>query len=141
MVASTSFLDDICTYVADKTDFYYGAASTLPGGKSRWLKAGEISRDLKGVYAVANPTMQPDRETGVMYFSVTFWAINPSTAQASEDLQDIYDLFYLNHDFPTNNFYVFQSFLEGQIEDKDRTEENLKVLNLSAIFYTRYLIS
>jgi len=57
------------------------------------------------------------------------------------DLQKIYDLFYLNHDFPTDNFYVFQSFMEGQAEDWDRTIDNLKALSLSAIFYVRYLIS
>lgn len=141
MASAVSFVDDLCSYIADKTDFYYGGNNTLPVGKTRWLKAGEIQRDLDGVYAVTNPARPPDPETGVMYFGVTFWAVNSSTEQADRDLQTIYELFYMNHDFPTDNFYVFQSFFEGQIADRDRTTENLKLMNLSAIFYCRYLIS
>lgn len=139
MVASRSFLEDICVYVGDNTDFYYGDGS-LPAGQ-KWLKSGEIQRNVAGVYAVSDPSPAPEPEDGVMYFGVSFWAINPSTEQAYEDLQSLYDLFFGNHDFPTQNFYVFQSFLAGQISDGDRTEENNKVLVLSAIFTVRYLIS
>ena len=141
MGASTRFLDDICSYIGDKTDFYYGDADVLPGGKNSWLKAGELPKDTNGVYAMQIPTEAPDRETGVMDFRIDFWALNQSTADGYADLQKIYDLFYLNHDFPTDNFYVFQSFMEGQAEDWDRTIDNLKALSLSAIFYVRYLIS
>ena len=141
MVSSTSFVDDICTYIADKTDFYYGSASTLPGGKTSWLKAGELQKDVNGVYAMQAPVGSPDPETGVMYFRIIFWALNTSTEDAYTDLQTINNLLFSNHDFPTQNFYVFQSFLEGQSEDWDRTIDNLKALTLSAIFYVRYLIS
>lgn len=141
VASSVSFVDDICEYISEKTDFYYGADASLPSGKTRWLKAGRLPRGLNGVYAMGSSTRPPDPEDGIMYFSLQFWALNKSTEQADRDLQVLNDLFYGNHDFPTDNFYVFQSFLTGQSEDWDETVEGLKVLSLSAIFYVRYLIS
>lgn len=141
MSTTSPFIHDICTYLAANSDFYFGSAADLPGGKTKWLKAGELPRDKDGVYAIADPSPEPDRETGVQYQTISFWARNKNTATAYEQLMEIYNFFHQKHDLPTTNYYVFQAFAEGMPEDQDRDSEGGKLLQISIQFITRYLIS
>lgn len=140
MTSNTNFVDDFCTYISSVSPRFYYGDGDVPAGKV-WLRAGELQRDTPGVYCVANATREPDPEDGIMYFSVTFWSLNPSTQDGYNNLQVLFDLFFGNHSFSTNNYYIFQSFLDGQVVDEDRTQENNKVLSLSATLFVRYLIS
>jgi len=141
MTAPKVFVDEICEYIASKTDFYYGDSLTLPGGKNRWLYLGELRREVEGVFAVADPSPAPDMYTGMMEFAVSFWAFSADTSEAYSMLNDIYNLLHQNNHYPTENYFVYQSFADGQVEDQDRSGDNLKMARLSAIFYVRYLIS
>lgn len=141
MSTTAPFIKDICRYFADRSDFYFGSADELPVGKNVWLKAGELPRDKDGVYAIADPSPEPDRETGVQYQTISFWARNRNTATGYDQLMEIYNFFHQKHDIETDNYYVFQCFAESTPIDQDRDAEGGKLLQLTIQFITRYLIS
>lgn len=143
MNKETPFVKDICKYIATLTDspFYFGKASSLPGGKTIWLKAGELPRDTDGIFAIAEPTVEPDQYTPIQQQSVSFWARNKNTSQAFTDLMKIYNLLHQRHHYQTDNYFVYETFATTQPIDQDRDLEGGKLLQVSVIFYTRYLIS
>lgn len=133
------FVKEICEYIASKTDFYFGTGA-LPTDDI-WLKAGELPRNVNGVNAVADPSPAPDQETGVQEHQISFWAHNKNASVGYAQLKVLYDLLHQLHHFPTDNYYVYEVFVQGQAEDQDRDGEGRKMLRLNVLFITRYLIS
>jgi len=141
MSTEIPFIKDICRYFADNSDFYFGSDDSLPVGKTKWLKAGELPRDTDGVYAIQDPSPEADRETGVQYHTISFWARNKNTSTAYEHAMEVYNFFHQKHDLPTDNYYVFQAFGESLPIDQDRDAEGGKLIQVTIQFITRYLIS
>lgn len=115
---------DLCRFLADYSSF------TM----QQDLWAGEIKRGLNGVFAIAAPSEQPDKETGIAYQSIEFWARNDDTGKAFEQLGEIYNFFDRRHHYSSDHYFIHFSHCEGQIEDMDRDLENAKLLKLSVRF-------
>lgn len=133
MDADNPILKDICRFLGD----YNTAGLKLKsqaGGGSATLFAGEIKRDVNGVFAVADPSEQPDKETGIIYQTISFWARNSDTGKAFADLTEIYNFFDRRHHYNTDHYYIHFSNCETTIEDMDRDSSNAKLLKLSVRF-------
>jgi len=117
-------VQDICRFLADY--------SSLTMRESLW--AGELKMGTNGIFAIAAPSEQPDKETGIIYQSIEFWARDKDTARAFERLSEIYNFFDRRHHYSTDNYYIHFSHCEGQIEDMDKDIENAKLLKLSIRF-------
>lgn len=117
-------IKDVCRFAADNTSLVMRET----------LFAGELKMGVNGVFAIAAPSEQPDKETGIIYQSVEFWARNKDTGKAFEHLSEIYNLFDRRHHYSTDNYYVHFSHPEGQIDDMDKDIENAKLLKLSVRF-------
>lgn len=117
-------VQDISRFLADYTSLTMRST----------LFAGELQRGVNGVFALAAPSEQPDKETGIMYQSIEFWARNKDTAQAFDQLSEIYNFFDRRHHYNTDNYYIYFSHCEGQIEDMDKDIDNAKLLKLSVRF-------
>lgn len=124
MLGSTPIVQDIARFLADYSAFTMRTD----------LFVGEIKRGTNGVFAVAAPSEQPDKETGIIYQSIDFWARNDDTASAFDHLSTIYNFFDRRHHYSTDHYYVHFSHCEGQIEDMDKDAENAKLLKLSVRF-------
>lgn len=98
------------------------------------IYAGELKRGVNGVFAVAAPSEAPDKETGILYQSVDFWARNEDTGKAFEHLTEIFNLFDRRHHFNTANYFVHFSHNDSNIEDMDKDAEGAKLLKLSVRF-------
>lgn len=131
------FIRAICRYVADRTSLTFG------NGDSADLRVGELPRDLDGVYAIDAPTIEPDKETPIIYSTIDFWARYKNTETAYAKLNEIYDVLDRMYEYFPNNgtsessFEVYFSHALGQIEDNDRDAEGGKLLKLSVIFIYR----
>lgn len=121
---NSAIVQDICRFLADYTSLTMRDT----------LFAGELKRGVDGVFAVAAPSEEPDRYTGVMYQSIEFWARNTDTAKAFDHLSEIYNFFDRRHHYNTDKYYIYFSHCEGQIEDMDRDIDNAKLLKLSVRF-------
>lgn len=121
---NNKIVQDICRFLADYTSLTMRET----------LFAGELKRGVDGVFAVAAPSEQPDKETGIMYQSIEFWSRNKDTAKGFDNLAEIYNFFDRRHHYNTDNFYIYFSHCEGQIEDMDRDIDNAKLLKLSVRF-------
>jgi len=121
---NTPIVKDICQFLSDyssltlKTDLY----------------AGELKRGVNGVFAIAAPSEAPDKETGIIYQSIEFWARNDDTEKAFTHLTEIYNFFDRRHHYSTNHYFIHFSHCESQIEDMDKDSENAKLLKLSVRF-------
>lgn len=136
MSNATPFVKEICQYLAANSSgvFTFGTGNTN-------LKAGELVRDVDGVFAVPSPSPEPDRDVIYETHIIDFWARNKNTATAYEQLRTIYNLFHQNHHYPTNLYLIEYSHALGQPEDQDRDAEGGKLLRLSVEFLIRQLIS
>lgn len=117
-------VQDICKFLSD-----YSALTLRTD-----LFAGELKRSTDGVFAIAAPSEQPDKETGIIYQSVEFWSRNADTGEAFEKLGLVYNFFDRRHHYSTDKYYIHFSHCEGQIEDMDRDIDNAKLLKLSVRF-------
>lgn len=136
-----SFTYELGKYIDAKSDFYFGSQDDLPAGKSRWLKVGELVRGMNGVFLLADPSPPPDPYNPWIIWSVSFWSVNQSSEAGWQDLHYLYEMFNQNSHFPLDSYMVITSLIDGQIEDQDRSSDNLKLQKLSAIFYGKYLVS
>lgn len=124
MLINTPIILDICQFLSDfsslnlKTDLF----------------AGELKRNVNGVFAIAAPSEMPDKETGIMYQSIEFWARNDDTAKAFTHLTEIYNFFDRRHHYSTNKYFIHFSHCDSQIEDMDKDAEGAKLLKLSVRF-------
>jgi len=124
---NTPIVKDICKFLSDyssltlKTDLY----------------AGELKRGVNGVFAIAAPSEAPDKETGIIYQSIEFWARNDDTEKAFTHLTEIYNFFDRRHHYSTDHYFIHFSHCESQIEDMDKDSENAKLLKLSV----RYILN
>lgn len=115
---------DICRFLADYSSLVMRET----------LFAGELKMGTNGVFAVAAPSPEPDKETGMIYQSIDFWARNKDTGAAFAHLSEIYNFFDRRHHFETDHYYIHFSHCEGQIEDMDRDIDDAKLLKLSIRF-------
>jgi hypothetical protein len=120
----TPIVQDICRFLSDYSSF------TLRTD----LFAGELKRGVNGVFAVAAPSDEPDKETGILYQTVDFWARNDDTGKAFDHLTEIFQFFDRRHHYSTDNYYIHFSHCLSQIEDMDRDVENAKLLKLTVRF-------
>lgn len=98
------------------------------------LYAGELKRGVNGVFAIAAPSEEPDKETGILYQTVDFWARNDDTGKAFEDLTTIFNFFDRRDHYSTDHYYIHFSHNMSNIEDMDRDAENAKLLKLTVRF-------
>lgn len=117
-------IQDIAHFLADYTGF------TMRED----LFVGEIPRDTDGVYLIAEPSPEPDKETGIMYQDVAFWSRYKNDATGFDKLAEIYRFFDRRHHYSTDQYYVYFSHAVGQIEDMDRDAAKAKLLKLSVTF-------
>lgn len=117
-------VQDICRFLADYTAFTMRTD----------LYAGELKRGVNGVFAVAAPSEEPDKETGIMYQTIDFWARNDDTGAAFAHLTTVYNFFDRRHHYSTDKNYIHFSHCLSQIEDMDRDIENAKLLKLTVRF-------
>lgn len=115
---------DIARFLSDYTDF------TL----KQDLFVGEIPRDTDGVYLIASPSPEPDKETGIIYQDVDFWSRYTNDATGFDKLAAVYNFFDRRHHYSTDNWYVHFSHALSQIDDMDRDASNGKLLKLSMAF-------
>ena len=126
------FIFEITGYLADSSSrFIFGDGNTN-------LKVGEMSRGDDGVYTLSQPSIEPDRYTGIEYHGIDFIGINKSTAVAYEDLQEVYKIFDRNIAYESPNYHVYYSHAMGQVSDSGRDSEGRKMLRLSVLFIVRY---
>ena len=121
---NTPIVLDICQFLSDFSSL------TLKTD----LSAGELKRNVNGVFAIAAPSESPDKETGIIYQSIEFWARNDDTAKAFIHLTEIYNFFDRRHHYSTNNYFIHFSHCESQLEDMDKDAEGAKLLKLSVRF-------
>ncbi len=104
------------------------------GANQPTLFAGELQRGVNGVFAVAAPSEEPDKETGIIYQSIDFWSRNSDTGQGFVHLSEIYNFFDRRHHYSTDHYFIHFSHCETQIEDMDKDSEGAKLLKLSVRF-------
>jgi hypothetical protein len=121
---NTPIVKDICQFLSDYSSL------TLKID----LYAGELKRGVNGVFAIAAPSEAPDKETGIIYQSIEFWARNDDTEKAFTHLTEIYNFFDRRHHYSTNHYFIHFSHCESQIEDMDKDSEGAKLLKLSVRF-------
>lgn len=124
---------DICRFLGD----YNTAGLKLQsqsGGNTPTLFAGELQRGVNGVFAIAAPSEEPDKETGIIYQSIDFWSRNSDTGQGFVHLSEIYNFFDRRHHYSTDHYFIHFSHCETQIEDMDKDAEGAKLLKLSVRF-------
>ncbi len=115
---------DICRFLADYSSF------TMRED----LFVGEIPRDTDGVYAIADPSPEPDKETGIIYQDISFWSRYTNDATGFDKLAEIYNFFDRRHHYSTDQYFIHFSHAMGQPEDMDRDAQNAKLLKLSVMF-------
>lgn len=120
----TVIVQDIARFLADYSSF------TMRDD----LFVGEIPRGTDGVYVIADPSPEPDKETGIIYQDVSFWSRYTNDATGFEKLGEIYNFFDRRHHYSTDQYYVHFSHAMGQIEDMDRDADKAKLLKLSVMF-------
>lgn len=129
-----TFAYQICEYLASSSDrFSFGSGNTN-------LKVSKLNPSQNGVFVRSNPSIEPDRYTGIEYHSLDFVALNKSYAVAAEDLQEIYKIFDRNVAYETDDYHIYYSHAQGQFSDLGRDVEDRQILRLSILFITRYLI-
>lgn len=119
-------IQDVCRFLND----YNQAGLVLRTN----LFAGEIQRGVNGVFAIAAPSEEPDKETGIIYQSIEFWSRNSDTASGFTHLTEIYNFFDRRHHYNTDKYFIHFSHCESQIEDMDKDQEGAKLLKLSVRF-------
>lgn len=117
-------IQDIANFTADNTSLVI----------RQTIFAGELKRGVDGVFAVAAPSEPPDKETGILYQSVEFWARNSDTAKAFEHLTEVFNLFDRKHHYNTSNYFIHFSHNDSLIEDMDKDAQGAKLLKLSVRF-------
>lgn len=127
----TDFLEELAQLISDELSF-------TPGTD---LFIAELPRGVNGVYMIATPTQEPDKETPVKYQTVDFWARNNKTPTAFSNLNALYNFFNRKEAYVTTNYEVYFSHALGEIEDVDRDIENGKLMRVSILFIIRSLIS
>ena len=125
---------DICRFLGDYNTVGLKMKSQVGAGEQENLFAGELKRGVDGVFAIAAPSEQPDKETGIIYQNVDFWARNKDTGKAFEHLSEIFNFFDRRHHYNTDHYYIHFSNCESVPEDMDRDSENAKLLKLSVRF-------
>ena len=120
-VLDNPIIQDIANYTADNTSLVMRDT----------IYAGELKRGVNGVFAVAAPSEAPDKETGILYQSVDFWARNEDTGKAFEHLTEIFNLFDRKHHYTARGYFVHFSHNDSNIEDMDKDAEGAKLLKLS----------
>ena len=125
-------VQDITRFLSDYNEVGLGLPSKLAGEAN--LFAGEIKRGVNGVFSVAAPSEEPDKETGVIYQTVDFWSRNEDTGKGYDHLIAIYNFFDRRHHYNTDHYHVYFSHCLGQVEDMDRDSEGAKLLKLSVRF-------
>lgn len=124
MIDETPIIQDLAHFLADYTDFTMRTD----------LFVGEIPRDVDGLYMLASPSPEPDKETGIIYQDVDFWTRYTNDATGFAKLRTVYNFFDRRHHYTTNNYYVHFSHALTQIEDMDRDAEKAKLLKLTVMF-------
>lgn len=119
-------IQDITRFLSD----YNEAGLTIRDN----LFAGELKMGVNGVFAVAAPSEQPDKETGIVYQTVDFWSRNENTSEGYDHLIAIYNFFDRRHHYSTDHYYIHLSHNLGQIEDMDKDLQGAKLLKLSVRF-------
>lgn len=117
-------IQDIANFTADNTSLTIRET----------IFAGELKRGVDGVFVVAAPSEPPDKETGILYQSVDFWARNADTAKAFEHLTEIFNLFDRRHHYTARGYFIHFSHHDSLIEDMDKDAEGAKLLKLSTRF-------
>lgn len=125
-VLDNPIVQDICRFLNDYNDGGLVLRTNL--------FAGELKRGVNGVFAVAAPSQEPDKETGIIYQSIEFWSRNADTGKGFEDLTTIYNFFDRRHHYNTDGYYIHFSHCESQIDDMDKDQEGAKLLKLSVRF-------
>lgn len=133
MDADNPIVKDICRFLGDYNTAGLKLQSQAGGGEAT-LFAGEIKRGVNGVFAVAVTPEQPDKETGILYQTIDFWARNTDTGKAFEQLGEIFNFFDRRHHYNTDHYFVHFSNCETLIDDMDRDADNAKLLKLSVRF-------
>lgn len=119
--------------VQDITRFF-GDYNTVGLVRQTDLFAGELKRGVNGVFAVAAPSEEPDKETGILYQTIDWWARNDDTGKAFEHLTEVFNFFDRRHHYSTDHYYIHLSHHLSSIEDMDRDAENAKLLKLTTRF-------
>jgi len=117
-------IQDIANFTADNTSLTIRET----------IFAGELKRGVDGVFVVAAPSEPPDKETGILYQSVDFWARNADTAKAFEHLTEIFNLYDRRHHYTARGYFIHFSHHDSLIEDMDKDAEGAKLLKLSTRF-------
>lgn len=117
-------IQDIANFTADNTSLTIRET----------IFAGELKRGVDGVFVVAAPSEPPDKETGILYQSVDFWARNADTAKAFEHLTEIFNLYDRRHHYTARGYFIHFSHHDSIIEDMDKDAEGAKLLKLSTRF-------
>lgn len=126
MFMNSPIVQDITKFFSD----YNAAGLALKTN----LYAGELPRGVNGVFVIAAPSDEPDKETGIQYQTLDFWARNDDTSKAFAHLTEVYNFFDRRHHYNTDKNYVHFSHCLSQIEDMDRDIENAKLLKLTVRF-------
>lgn len=124
MIQDNPVIQDIQRFLADYTGFTRAVD----------LFVGEIPRDTDGVYMIASPSPEPDKETGIIYQDVDFWARYKNDSEGIRKLGEIYNFFDRRHHYSTDNYYVHFSHAAGQPDDMDRDAAGAKLWKLSVMF-------
>ena len=134
MDANNPIIKDICRFLGDYNTAGLKLKSQVGADEDATLFAGELQRGVNGVFAVGVTPEQPDKETGIIYQTIDFWARNSDTGKAFEHLTEIYNFFDRRHHYNTDHYFIHFSNCETVIDDMDRDSENAKLLKLSVRF-------
>lgn len=124
---------DICHFLGDYNTVGLKLESQS-GSDEANLFAGELKRGIDGVFALAAPSQEPDKETGILYQSIDFWSRNTDTGQGFIHLSEIFNFFDRRHHYNTDNYFIHFSHCEAQVEDMDKDQNGAKLLKLSVRF-------
>lgn len=117
-------INDIQHFLADYTPFTV----------RQDLFVGELPRDNDGVYLIAAPSPEPDKETGIQYHTIDFWSRYTNDSTGLDKLREVFAFFDRRHHYATDSYYIHFSHALGQIEDMDRDAANAKLWKLSIMF-------
>lgn len=134
------FIYALCEYIALNTTLDFGTGETN-------LKINELSMDTEGVYAVDEPSLEPDRYTPVRYADIGFWAKYKRTPTCYDKLQEITRLLdrqYMVTVGTTTQYQLYFSCLVGGVTqgmDRDGQGDSLLKMTLHCIFRPLDMVS
>src|SRR3990167_2999569 len=99
---------------------------------------GKLPREKESLLSlIERPFNEADKDTGIKYDTVDFWARNKSAASGHSKLEDIFNEFDRKGNWDLTNYFVYFAHPLGNIEDMDEDSETRKLWRLTVRFIYR----